>query len=373
MPPAVVPYRDSTLTWLLKDALGGNSLTTLIATVSPSAEQAEQTQSTLRFADGVKRIKNQAVVNEDSTTRLVRELKEEVATLRAELAQRGPTTGPSTPTASTTSISENNNIKNKSDKKSAELTDQLAANERLLAEVNQTWEQKLRETEQIQRRTALALRGLGIALDSATGSVTDDDAGQQTPFLVNLSDDPMLTECLVYNINTGNEGDDGNGSDTIVGNMENISADIKLDGPLIRFEHCKFRTDASTQQIAIVVPESDGDSTVMLNGEAVKPGSSHELHTGDRLILGNSHVFRFTNPKETIPQAPKSAATFDWSYALHEVVGNEGKGQAPRIIEVAATKRNAHATQSVIYGRSERNELGGVPGQHSTRTPTASQ
>ena len=324
MPPAVVPYRDSTLTWLLKDALGGNSLTTLIATVSPSAEQAEQTQSTLRFADGVKRIKNQAVVNENSTTRLVRELKEEVATLRAELAQRGPTTGPSTPTASTTSISENNNIKNKSDKKSAELTDQLAANERLLAEVNQTWEQKLRETEQIQRRTALALRGLGIALDSATGSVTDGDAGQQTPFLVNLSDDPMLTECLVYNINTGNEGDDGKGSDTIVGNMENISADIKLDGPLIRFEHCKFRTDASTQQIAIVVPESDGDSTVMLNGEAVKPGSSHELHTGDRLILGNSHVFRFTNPKETIPQAPKSAATFDWSYALHEVVGNEG-------------------------------------------------
>ncbi|KAF5101299.1 hypothetical protein D0Z00_000969 [Geotrichum galactomycetum] len=372
MPLTVVPYRDSTLTWLLKDALGGNSLTTLIATVSPSAEQVEQTQSTLRFADGVKRIKNQAVVNEDSTTRLVRELKEEVATLRAELAQRGPITGTSTPVGSTPGIPENGNVKRNNDKKSAELADQLAANEQLLAEVNQTWEQKLRETEQIQRRTALALRGLGIALDSATGSILDDDTAQQTPFLVNLSDDPMLTECLVYNINTGNEGDSGDGSDTIVGNMENLSADIKLDGPLIRFEHCKFRADKDTYQIAIIVSETDGDSTVMLNGEVVKPGSSRELHTGDRLILGNSHVFRFTNPKETMPPAPMSAATFDWSYALHEVVGNEGGLESlddedlqllyAKVIQAKDRRRESSRSrpQSATPTRRNRLSLGGL-------------
>lgn len=62
-----VPYRDSVLTWLLKDNLGGNSKTIMIATVSPAADNAEETLSTLRYADRAKRIVNHAVVNEVSS------------------------------------------------------------------------------------------------------------------------------------------------------------------------------------------------------------------------------------------------------------------------------------------------------------------
>ena len=93
-----VPYRDSVcmhpgtrsttvkpsypqvLTWLLKDSLGGNSKTAMIAAISPA--DYEETLSTLRYADQAKKIKNKAVVNEDPNAKLVRELKEELEMLR---------------------------------------------------------------------------------------------------------------------------------------------------------------------------------------------------------------------------------------------------------------------------------------------------
>lgn len=68
------------LTWLLKDSLGGNSKTAMIAAIAPA--DYEETLSTLRYADQAKKIKNKAVVNEDPNARLVRELKEELEMLR---------------------------------------------------------------------------------------------------------------------------------------------------------------------------------------------------------------------------------------------------------------------------------------------------
>ena len=70
------------LTWLLKDSLGGNSKTAMIAAISPADVQYEETLSTLRYADQAKKIKNKAVINEDPNAKLVRELKEELEMLR---------------------------------------------------------------------------------------------------------------------------------------------------------------------------------------------------------------------------------------------------------------------------------------------------
>ena len=67
---AYTPYRDSILTWLLKDNLGGNSKTVMIATISPSSDNYEESLSTLRYADRAKRIVNHAVVNEDPNSRV---------------------------------------------------------------------------------------------------------------------------------------------------------------------------------------------------------------------------------------------------------------------------------------------------------------
>jgi len=65
-----VPYRDSTLTWLLKDSLGGNSKTVMVATVSPASDNYEETLSTLRYADRAKKIVNHAVINEDPNSKV---------------------------------------------------------------------------------------------------------------------------------------------------------------------------------------------------------------------------------------------------------------------------------------------------------------
>lgn len=80
-----VPYRDSKLTYLLQDALGGTAKTVLLATVSPATLNSSETLSTLRFADNVKRIKNKAVVNQDVAGD-TEALKSEVVRLRQLLA-----------------------------------------------------------------------------------------------------------------------------------------------------------------------------------------------------------------------------------------------------------------------------------------------
>lgn len=82
-----VPYRDSQLTWLLNDSLGGNSKTAMLANISPASINAEETLSTLRFASTVKKIKNNAVVNEDPQQRLIRELRAEIEEIKKKIAE----------------------------------------------------------------------------------------------------------------------------------------------------------------------------------------------------------------------------------------------------------------------------------------------
>ena len=79
----VVPYRDSVLTWLLKDALGGNAHTLMLCAVDPSSENAEQTLTTLRYADQAKKIVTKPIENVDHTKKMVRQLHEQVEELRA--------------------------------------------------------------------------------------------------------------------------------------------------------------------------------------------------------------------------------------------------------------------------------------------------
>merc|ERR1712176_1432885 len=78
----VIPYRDSKLTRLLQNALGGSSKTIMICALSPASSNYEETLSTLRYADRAKKIKNNATVNENPQDKLLRELKEENAALK---------------------------------------------------------------------------------------------------------------------------------------------------------------------------------------------------------------------------------------------------------------------------------------------------
>ncbi|XP_027026914.1 kinesin-like protein KIF3C isoform X2 [Tachysurus fulvidraco] len=86
---AHVPYRDSKLTRLLRDSLGGNAKTVMVATLGPAAFNYEETLTTLRYANRAKNIKNVPRVNEDPKDALLREFQLEIARLKAQLQRRG--------------------------------------------------------------------------------------------------------------------------------------------------------------------------------------------------------------------------------------------------------------------------------------------
>ncbi|WAR19002.1 KI16B-like protein [Mya arenaria] len=77
-----IPYRDSVLTWLLKDSLGGNSRTIMITTISPAEVNYAETLSALRYANRAKNIINRPTVNEDKNVKIIRELREEIERLK---------------------------------------------------------------------------------------------------------------------------------------------------------------------------------------------------------------------------------------------------------------------------------------------------
>ncbi|KAG6087172.1 hypothetical protein E4U30_000389 [Claviceps sp. LM220 group G6] len=289
-----VPYRDSVLTWLLKDSLGGNSMTAMIAAISPADINYDETLSTLRYADSAKRIKNHAVVNEDANARMIRELKEELALLRSKLG--GGTVAPGgapipaeevyaegTPLEKqiVTITTSDGTVKKVS---KADIAEQLNQSEKLLSDLNQTWEQKLQKTEEIHKEREAALEELGISIEKGFIGLSTP---KKMPHLVNLSDDPLLAECLVYNLKPGT---------TTVGNVDTNAdhqANIRLNGTRILHDHCKFENNSADGNV-IVVP-SEGAS-VMVNGKRIT--EPKQLHSGYRVILGDFHIFRFNHPLE---------------------------------------------------------------------------
>ncbi|KAM9296489.1 kinesin-like protein KIF3B [Gastrophryne carolinensis] len=83
-----IPYRDSKLTRLLQDSLGGNAKTVMVANIGPASYNVEESMTTLRYANRAKNIKNKPRVNEDPKDALLREFQEEIARLKAQLEKR---------------------------------------------------------------------------------------------------------------------------------------------------------------------------------------------------------------------------------------------------------------------------------------------
>ena len=83
-----IPYRDSKLTRLLQDSLGGNTKTLMVAAISPADYNFDETMSTLRYANRAKNIKNKPKINEDPKDTMLREFKEEIERLRKMLSNQ---------------------------------------------------------------------------------------------------------------------------------------------------------------------------------------------------------------------------------------------------------------------------------------------
>ncbi|XP_060614906.2 kinesin-like protein KIF1B isoform X14 [Anolis sagrei] len=354
-----IPYRDSVLTWLLRENLGGNSRTAMVAALSPADINYDETLSTLRYADRAKQIKCNAVINEDPNAKLVRELKEEVTRLKDLLRAQGlgdiidnlkdfqnnkhryllasenqrpghfSTASMGSLTTSPSSCSLNSQVgltsvssiqeRIMSTPGGEEAIERLKESEKIIAELNETWEEKLRKTEAIrmEREALLAEMGVAIREDGGTLGVFSP---KKTPHLVNLNEDPLMSECLLYYIKDGI---------TRVGQADaERRQDIVLSGAHIKEEHCIFRSERNNNGNVIVTLEPCERSETYVNGKRVV--QPVQLRSGNRIIMGKNHVFRFNHPeqaraeREKTPSAETPSEPVDWTFAQRELLEKQG-------------------------------------------------
>ncbi|XP_065129762.2 kinesin-like protein KIF1A isoform X25 [Paramisgurnus dabryanus] len=327
-----IPYRDSVLTWLLRENLGGNSRTAMVAALSPADINYDETLSTLRYADRAKQIRCNAVINEDPNNRLVRELKDEVSRLKDLLFAQGlgdiiemtnAMTGMS-PSPSLSALSSRaGSISSLHDRimfspGSEEAIERLKETEKIIAELNETWEEKLRRTEAIRMDREALLAEMGVAMREDGGTV-GVFSPKKTPHLVNLNEDPLMSECLLYYIKDGI---------TRVGREDASSRqDIVLSGHFIKEEHCTFTSTTGPMGEAVILEPCEGAETYV-NGKRVTEPTV--LKSGNRIIMGKSHVFRFNHPeqarqeRERTPCSETPIEPVDWAFAQRELLDKQG-------------------------------------------------
>ncbi|XP_069321515.1 kinesin-like protein KIF1A isoform X17 [Eulemur rufifrons] len=328
-----IPYRDSVLTWLLRENLGGNSRTAMVAALSPADINYDETLSTLRYADRAKQIRCNAVINEDPNNKLIRELKDEVTRLRDLLYAQGlgditdmtnALVGMS-PSSSLSALSSRAASVSSLHERilfapgSEEAIERLKETEKIIAELNETWEEKLRRTEAIRMEREALLAEMGVAMREDGGTL-GVFSPKKTPHLVNLNEDPLMSECLLYYIKDGV---------TRVGREDGERRqDIVLSGHFIKEEHCVFRSDSRGGSEAVVTLEPCEGADTYVNGKKVTEPSI--LRSGNRIIMGKSHVFRFNHPeqarqeRERTPCAETPAEPVDWAFAQRELLEKQG-------------------------------------------------
>ncbi|KAK2961148.1 putative Kinesin-II 85 kDa subunit [Blattamonas nauphoetae] len=360
-----VPYRDSLLTRMLQDSLGGNSKTIMIAAMSPASSNYDEGVSTLQYADRAKQIKNKPVVNESETDKMIKGLQAEIDALKAQLANGGaiPSDGSVGGTMSQEEMeaqlekqrkqeeeiekqreelerkreetakqqaeweaqkaalleqqkgSNSDALKAELAKKLDEMNKQheliqkkeeeeaqreielmakadeiatLAAQSeqarldleiamKQLEEMNESHEEKMKRAAEYRKKREAYLDDMGLSLREIAESAGAEQGG---PRLVNLSLSPDLSGCMVYFLLPGK---------VCVGS--GTKAQMKIPSSSVDDEHAYFIYDPDTLKVSV---EPIGDSRVMVNGEWVN-SNLHELEVGDRLILGQSFVLKYTH------------------------------------------------------------------------------
>ncbi|XP_068931547.1 kinesin-like protein KIF16B isoform X4 [Petaurus breviceps papuanus] len=267
-----VPYRDSVLTWLLKDSLGGNSKTIMIATISPADVNYGETLSTLRYANRAKNIINKPTINEDPNVKLIRELRAEIARLKTLLAQGNQIALLDSPTA-------------------LSMEEKLQQNEARVQELTKEWTNKWNETQNILKEQTLALRkeGIGVVLDS------------ELPHLIGIDDDLLSTGIILYHLKEGQ---------TYVGREDaSTEQDIVLHGLDLESEHCVFENVNGT---VTLIPLNGSQCSV--NGIQILEAT--HLNQGAVILLGRTNMFRFNHPKEAAKLREKRKSGLLSSFSL---------------------------------------------------------
>ncbi|XP_070536744.1 kinesin-like protein KIF28 isoform X2 [Ptychodera flava] len=292
-----VPFRDSVLTKLLKNALGGNSKTIMIAALSPADINYDETLSTLRYADRAKQIKTQAVVNEDPTEKLIRELQEENEKLKKLMASGGKVS------LNDLAADEDQAEMSEEEKEAlrkeleAEMQATLEENQKEMELMRQSWEEKLREAQQ-------------AAAQQDQAELAKKNEKKTTPHLYNLNVDPQLSGMITHLLKPGTY--------KIGNNKADPPADIVLSGLNIQKSHAIITTEGENY----FIERSALDAKLLVNGEPVSGKEKLDHH--DRVMFGSNHLYVFVHPKQAqaSPNAYPKVVTYEM--AQEEIAQNSG-------------------------------------------------
>lgn len=260
----VVPYRDSTLTRLLQNALGGNSKTIMIAALSPADINYEETVSTLRFADRAKAIKTTATINESPTDKLIRELREENARLMEMLKSGGVVMAPSAGTGGSSDDGEVEEMKR-------QMEEELRKKEEELENLTKSYEQRMADAAQSTQR------------DEQIHQKEEGDK-KVIPHFWNLNEDPALTGMIVHFARPGKSR---------IGNKTATPpADIQLNGLSIAKEHAEINNNNGN----VSIKPSPSAKEIMVNGKKIDKET--KLSHNDRVSFGPNHLYVFHHPQD---------------------------------------------------------------------------
>ena len=250
-----VPFRNSKLTFLLKDSLSGNSRTYMVANISPSESEVEETISTLRFASNVKRVATDPRVNYGSHEDMINSLRAEITTLKEQLA------------SSTTPLSP------KSD-----MGAQLKMRSAVLKMIDASLSKKV-----IEKR-----------LSSTTVS-TDD------PYLVNISNDPIRTGIFAIVVPTAD-------TPFAIGSMEDQDKFV-IRGPGVVPSMAQLTRESSG---SLTVKLTNAIGEVSVNGQLLAINQAKRLGRNDIIQFGFNCRFRVVVPLEEI--RAEESTDGEWSF-----------------------------------------------------------
>ena len=231
----IVPYRDSILTWLLKDSLGGNSKTAMIACIAPA--DYDETLSTLRYADQAKNIRTKAIINQDHVSSgekdaQISEMQETIRTLRWTLNQQQQSVT-TVPTAKADSETQNEKIR--------EYTTKYEGMLQIMEEKVAISESKVRQLQEEKESLQIHLK---LVLDELKNpiKIAKEEEQSATPIKSRELTPDMIWEDEGFESNedAGSEEGDNDAAAEMEAEMEALISDLGLFRKKVLADHETF-------------------------------------------------------------------------------------------------------------------------------------
>ncbi|VDM31231.1 unnamed protein product [Hydatigera taeniaeformis] len=330
----VVPYRESVLTKLLQNALGGNSKTVMIAALSPADINYAETLSTLRYADRARQIKTNAVVNDKLQDSVIKELMAENERLRRRLEEMMKASEVVSPPGMSSEGSRPFSyifIHWSTRVERARLQEEVRVE--IMAQLENNREQLENQDRSVFRKKLEEARKEVTVVKVPVEGRQNPKAPSQCPFLSNLNEDPQLSGVIIHYLDADKivvrrEGTRGSHRPRkrTTNKDGKTTAFIWLKGLNIQDKHATFKRLADGRMK--VLADANSIHNTKVNGTILT--TARILRPMDRILFGSYHLYVYHNDAEKCEDVPDCV---DWDFAQRELAESAGIDQLNKTMD----------------------------------------